>query len=81
MASYCRATGIRFELPEYPPELYLTKNGLPVHHAANQLDLGDPYCGDSVDYNEFRNPDNRMLMSVFPPFLVKPRIAYSSCKI
>ncbi len=68
MGRYIRTSEIRFEVPKHTVELYLTKNGLPIKNAANQLTAGGQYCGDSIVYNEFRNRDNRMLISIVPPY-------------
>lgn len=74
---YCRTSEIRYEAPKHTVELYLTKNGLPIHNAKNQVESGGEYCGDKIIYNEFRNRDNRMLMSIVPPYFGNPGYNYT----
>lgn len=77
ISRYARTNQVRYELPKHTVELYLTKNGLPIHNAANQspnpnsLDVSEnegKYCGDVSMYHEFRNRDRRLILTVMPPY-------------
>lgn len=77
MARYCRTSEIRFDVPKHTIELYLTKNGLPIANAANQKASGGQYCGDKTMYDEFRDRDNRLLLSVVPPYYANTAYKYT----
>lgn len=51
------------EMPKSTVELYLSSNGKPITNASNTQ-----YEGDKNMYNEFRNRDRRLMLSVVPPF-------------
>lgn len=70
---YCNSSYIEHtsshvvEMPQHTVDMYLTKNGLPIHNAANTQ-----YEGDKDVYNTFRNRDPRFYHTVMPPFKITP---------
>ena len=55
-----------YQLSQDMVDLYLTKNGLPIHNAENTQ-----YEGDSHDiYDVFRNRDPRLYHTVTPPYKI-----------
>lgn len=69
----------QLELPQQTIDLYLTKDGLPIHNAnvkyydyANgEYTPADPYDYANCDiYKTFRNRDPRMMQTVEPPYYV-----------
>lgn len=77
MGRYCRTSEIRYEVPKHTVELYLTQNGLPIYNEANQAAAGGQYNGDQTMYDEFRNRDKRMIMSIVPPYFGNPGYNYT----
>lgn len=69
---YCNSSYIEHtsshvvEMPQHTVDMYLTKNGLPIHNSANTQ-----YAGDKTPYTTFRNRDPRLYQTVMPPFKVK----------
>ena len=54
------------QLPQDMVDMYLTKNGLPIHNANNTQ-----YKGDSHDiYDVFADRDPRLYQTVTPPYLI-----------
>ncbi|CEN49433.1 RagB/SusD family nutrient uptake outer membrane protein [Capnocytophaga canis] len=67
--SYLEHTSSHFiEMPQHTVDMYLTKDGLPIHNAANTL-----YAGDKTPYETFRNRDPRLYHTVIPPYKVLAR--------
>lgn len=67
------------EMPQSTVDLYLTKDGLPIHNAnvkyydytGNGYVEGEPYDYSNCDvYKTFRNRDPRMLQTIMPPYHV-----------
>ncbi len=57
---------MHLQLTQDMVDMYLTKNGLPIHNVSNTQ-----YEGDSHDiYDVFRNRDPRMYHTVTPPYVV-----------
>lgn len=52
------------EMPQATVDLYLMKNGLPIHNPASGYD------GDATMYDTFRNRDPRLYHTVMPPYRV-----------
>lgn len=54
------------QLPQDMVDMYLTKNGLPIHNANNTQ-----YVGDSHDiYDVFKDRDPRLYQTVTPPYYI-----------
>lgn len=58
-----RTSSGSYEMPKYTVEAYLCSNGKPINHPSQT-----EYDGDKNMYDEFRNRDNRLLMTVVPPY-------------
>jgi hypothetical protein len=52
------------EMNQNTVDLYLMKNGMPIHHD------GSGYAGDKTMYNTFRDRDPRLYQCVMPPYKV-----------
>jgi starch-binding outer membrane protein, SusD/RagB family len=75
MGRYCRSAEVRFEIPKHTMDLFLTRDGKPIHNATNQSPKANTpnnndgmFCGDKNVFNEFRNRDERLYVSVVPPY-------------
>lgn len=57
---------MNLQLSQDMVDMYLTKNGLPIHNAGNTQ-----YAGDSHDiYDVFKDRDPRLYQTVTPPYIV-----------
>lgn len=66
---YERSEMSNTEMPKSTVELYLSTNGKPIYNKTNDL-----YDGDKTMNDEFRNRDNRLSLTVVPPFCMEKEV-------
>lgn len=70
-ARYVRTEAYDYEFPKSTVDMFLTRNGLPIHNAENTADIENGYHGDKNLYKQFRNRDLRLLAQVLPPYSIQ----------
>ncbi len=68
---YVRTEAYNYEFLKHTVDMFLTRNGLPIHNQSNDVAVGGDYHGDKNMYKQFRNRDLRLIAQVLPPYSIQ----------